>query len=50
MSKQEKTPIDKERLLANLDAMRGNLLADPEIPDNYSYWLQAAIDYIKGQE
>lgn len=39
--------IDKERLLANLDTMRGNLLADPGIPDNYSAWLQCAIDYIK---
>ena len=50
MSKQEETPIDKERLLDNLNTMRSNLLADPEIPDNYSYWLQAAIDYIREQK
>ena len=42
--------ITKERLLMNLDTMRGNLLADPTIPDNYTTWLQYAIDYIKGEE
>ena len=42
--------IEKERLLANLEAMRGNLSADPDIPDNYSTWLQYAIDYIKEEK
>lgn len=42
--------IEKERLLANLEAMRGNLSADLDIPDNYSTWLQYAIDYIKEEK
>lgn len=40
----------KERIIANLKCMASNLLADPNIPDLYSEWLNTAIDFIKEKE
>lgn len=40
----------KERILENLRCISGNLRADPTIPDDYSGWIDMAIDFIKEKE
>lgn len=40
----------KARIIANLECMSSNLLADPNIPYLYSEWLDTAIDFIKEKE
>lgn len=40
----------KERIIHNLECMSANLLADPNIPNLYSEWLDTAVDFIKERE
>lgn len=40
----------KERIIVNLECMSSNLRADPNIPDLYSEWLDAAVEFIKEKE
>ena len=40
----------RERIIANLECMSSKLLADPNIPDLYSEWLNTAVEFIKERE
>ena len=54
MDELEKAHLDyekrKQRILCNLEAISGNLRADPIYPDLYSDWIDRAINFIKEKE